>query len=264
MIPSSSRITLRILDNSFTQVHLLILPSDWITCSSGSLIAESIHSSRIIDRSGLFLVNSKYCAVFIRNSKLAQTHPINNLKCNPIKIHPLCHCQHGNPLHPVSKLNWAQSTPTRPPCHCEKGTKWPTRQSIVPRGTRTTCRSQWIATGFQPSRWQGMRNWSQRFDLQHPLSLRERNEVTDAAIHWKQWACSNNGFVFPILSESLNYALSKARVFFVRKYKRDKVLTSSLNWPTGKKLINFFYYIKFDYAKGFGCILVVSFTILRA
>ena len=139
MIPSSSRTTLKYLDNSFTQVHLLILPSDWINWSSGSLIAESIHSSRIIDRSGLFLVNSKYWVVFIRNSKLAQTHPINNLKYYLTKFHYLCHCQHGNPLRPVSKLNWAQSTPTRPPCHCEERVKRETRQSIVSRRTQTTC-----------------------------------------------------------------------------------------------------------------------------
>ena len=100
MIPSSSRTTLKYLDNSFTQVHLLILPSDWISWSSGLLIAESIHSSRIIDRSGLFLVNSKYWVVFIRNSKLAQTHPINNLKCNSIKIPLICHCR-KNPTLPT-------------------------------------------------------------------------------------------------------------------------------------------------------------------
>ena len=40
-------------------------------------------------------------------------------------------CRHGNPLRPVSELNSPQITPIRPPFHCEKGAKRPTRQSIA-------------------------------------------------------------------------------------------------------------------------------------
>ena len=188
MIPSSSRTTLKYLDNSFTQVHLLILPSDWITWSSGLLIAESIHSSRIIDRSGLFLVNSKYWVVFIRNSKLVQTHPINNLKCNPIKIHLLCHCRKcptlptREPTVPCKQTKLSPKHSNSPPLSMRGESR--ARDAAIHRvsGRRTTCLfAYWFTVdrhGFSAlamTMW-----WSDEMykSRPHVIARREHSELT--------------------------------------------------------------------------------------